>query len=394
MNAKPRWARFRKLIKRLSGGARAAQDRAPEPGAPFPVAEAASTQAPPLPTEPVSTPEPPTVPPTSDEATLEPPAQPLEVPHALAPGRWESEADLGLRRALEDAPHRRRELIFYVPAGWSREMKAPLVVLCHGCNQTPEEFAQGTRIAALADRHGWLVLMPRQAPWANSLRCWNWFGPSTMRGGGEAAIVAAMVRVVRRRYRADPRRVVAVGISAGAALAAVLGMHFSRYVRAVVAHSGLACGAATSAMAASDVMHRGPQTDVEAIGTQARAGATLPVPLLAIHGASDSVIAPVNAIALVRQYLRFNGHPAANAELASSAELPRPDSERTERTADDRDVTTLEWRVGDRLIVRYVVIAGLGHAWSGGDEALPFNDARAPDASALLSEFLRDALPG
>jgi poly(hydroxyalkanoate) depolymerase family esterase len=294
---------------------------------------------------------------------------------------------------LEDAPHRRRELIFYVPAGWSREMKAPLVVLCHGCNQTPEEFAQGTRIAAHADRHGWLVLMPRQAPWANSLRCWNWFGPSTMRGGGEAAIVAAMVRVVRRRYRADPRRVVAVGISAGAALAAVLGMYFPRYVRAVVAHSGLACGAATSAMAASDVMRHGPQTDVEEIGTQARAGAVLPVPLLAIHGASDSVIAPVNTIALVRQYLRFNGHPAASAERDSPAELPKADSERTERTADDREVTTLEWRIDDRLVVRYVAIAGLDHAWSGGDDALPFNDARAPDASVLVSEFLRDALP-
>jgi poly(3-hydroxybutyrate) depolymerase len=214
-----------------------------------------------------------------------------------------------------------------------------------------------------------------------------------MQGGGEAAIVAAMVRVVRRRYRADPRRVVAVGMSAGAALAAVLGMHFSRYVRAVVANSGVACGAATSAMAAGDVMLRGPQTDVEAIGTQARAGAVLPVPLLAIHGASDSVIAPVNTIALVRQYLRFNGHPAASAERDSPAELPKPDSERTERTADDRDVTTFEWRIDDRLIVRYVAIAGLGHAWSGGDEALPFNDARAPDASALVSVFLRDALP-
>ena len=214
-----------------------------------------------------------------------------------------------------------------------------------------------------------------------------------MLGGGEAAIVAALVRVVCRRYRADPRRVVAVGISAGAALAAVLGIRFPRYVRAVVAHSGVACGAATSAMAASDVMRRGPQTDVEAIGTQARAGAALPVPLLAIHGASDSVITPTNATALVRQYLRFNGHPAASAERVSPAELPRADSERTECTADDREVTTLEWRIGDRLIVRYVAIAGLGHAWSGGDEALPFNDARPPDASALLSEFLRDALP-
>jgi len=75
------------------------------------------------------------------------------------------------------------------------------------------------------------------------------------------------------RYRADSRRVVAVGMSAGAALAAVLGMHYPRYVRAVVAHSGIACGAATSAITAGDVMLRGPQTDVETIGAQAGAGA-------------------------------------------------------------------------------------------------------------------------
>jgi poly(hydroxyalkanoate) depolymerase family esterase len=427
MNAKPRWVRFRKLIRWLLGGARSAQDHPPETLAPNSVPEAASIPVPPpardsVPASPppshiaplAPTAEPPVlappftstalsesalapkphaVLPTPDEATLEAPAQPRRVPHALAPGRWESGAGLGLRRAAQDAPHRRRELVIYVPAGWSREVKAPLVVLCHGCKQTPEEFAQGTRIAALADRHGWLVLMPRQDPWANPLRCWNWFGPSTMRGGGEAAIVAAMVRVVRRRYRTDPRRVVAVGISAGAALAAVLGMYFPRYVRAVVAHSGVACGAATSAMAAGDVLRRGPQTDVEAIGTQARAGAAFSVPLLAIHGASDSVIAPVNTIALVRQYLRFNGHTAGSAERDSPAELPKADSEHTERTADDRDVTTLEWRIDDRLVVRYVAIAGLGHAWSGGDDALPFNDARAPDASALLSEFLHDALP-
>ena len=425
MNAKPRWARFRKLIKWLLGGARFAKGRTPESLAPRSIAEPASTLAPPpghdleipsplplplvslaptgaLPvsvppatsTAPsASAPEAHAVLPTPDEATPQAPTQAPGVSDALALGRWESGADLGLRRVLQDAPHRRREFIVYVPAGWAREIKAPLIVLCHGCNQTPEEFAQGTRITELADRNGWLVLMPRQAQWANPLRCWNWFGPLTMRGGGEAAIVAAMVRVVRRRYRADQRRVVAVGISAGGALAAVLGMYFPRYVRAVVAHSGVACGAATSAMAAGDVMRRGPQTDVEAIGTQARAGAVLPVPLLAIHGAIDNVIAPVNTIALVRQYLRFNGHPAASAERDSPTVLPRADSERTERTADDREVTTREWRIDDRLIVRYVAVAGLGHAWSGGDEALPFNDARAPDASTLVSEFLRDAAP-
>ena len=308
-------------------------------------------------------------------------------------GRFQTGAELGLQRASQEPPHRQREFVVYVPAGWSKAVPAPLIVLCHGCNQTPEEFAQGTRITQFADKHGWLVLMPRQAAWANPFRCWNWFGPSTVRGGGEAAIVAAIVRAVRRRFQADPERVVAVGISAGAALAAVLGMRFPRYVRGVVAHSGVACGAATSAMGASEVMLRGPQTDVEAVGTEARAGATLPVPLLAIHGAGDTVIAPVNAVALVRQYLRFNGHPALTADATSPAALPKPDSERKEATGDNREVITREWRIHDRVVVRYVVVSGLGHAWSGGDASLPFNDACAPDASQLLGEFIRDAFP-
>jgi poly(3-hydroxybutyrate) depolymerase len=48
--------------------------------------------------------------------------------------------------------------------------------------------------------------------------------------------------------------------------------------------------------------------------------------------------------------------------------------------------------IGGRLVVRHVAIAGLGHAWSGGDDALAFNDARAPDASQLVGDFLYETL--
>src|ERR1700681_530274 len=229
-----------------------------------------------------------------------------------APGRFETDAELGMLPKLYDAPHKRRQFIMYVPAGWSIDVRAPLLVLCHGCKQTPEEFAQGTRIAALADLLGCLVLMPRQTKWANPWRCWNWFDPASLSGGGEAAIVARQIRFIRQRYRADARRVMAVGISAGAALAAVLGVRYPRHVRAVACHSGIACGAAGSAIAAHDVMQRGPQADVEVLGSEARAkwSGVLPVPLLAIHGDDDTVVAPANSIALVRQYLRLNGHLA------------------------------------------------------------------------------------
>lgn len=319
----------------------------------------------------------------------------LEIFVPRAAGRFETDAELGIHPKLYELPHRRREFVIYVPAGFSKEARAPLIVLCHGCKQTPEQFAKGTRIAELADRLGCLVLMPRQTRWANPLRCWNWFDPSMMTGGGEAEIVAAHVRFVRQRYRADPRRVMAVGISAGAALAAVLGVRYPRHVRAVVTHAGVACGAASSAIAASDVMLRGPQTDVEAIGTQARAkfGRALPVPLLAIHGADDTVVSPANSIALIRQYLHLNGHSAVSEDTVAPGELPGADSTVTVRTEDGREVTTREWRIDGRLVVRYVAITGLGHAWSGGDDALAFNDPRPPDESQLVGEFLREALP-
>ena len=318
-------------------------------------------------------------------------------PRPPAPGHFESGAKFSFRGWLAVAPWiwPRRKYLLYVPAGWSWFRRAPLLVFCHGCKQTPEDFAQGTRVAALADRLGCLVLLPRQKKTANVWRCWNWFDPAVARGYGEVAIVAAMIRSVRWRYRADRRRVLAIGMSAGGALAATLGVRHPEVVRAVAIHSGIACGAAKSAFTAIGVMQRGPETDVAAIGAEARtaASASLPIPLIVMHGMDDPVVGPVNSVALVRQFLCLNGHPVVNATAVPAGELPPADAERSETTAGGRMVTTRDWRIGERLVARHVAITGLGHAWSGGDDELPFNDAGAPDATALIGTFLREALP-
>lgn len=312
-----------------------------------------------------------------------------------APGRFEPGSAFSLRGVVATAPFvwPSRDYLVYVPRGRPRLRRAPLVVLLHGCQQTPEEIAQGTRIAEYADRAGCVVLLPRQKDHANPWRCWNWFEARTVAGNGEAAIVAAQIRRVRRRYRIDRRRVLVAGISAGGALAAVLGVRYPGLVRAVAVHSGLACGAASSPLAALDVMKRGPDRDVEALAGDARsaAGRDLRVPLLAIHGASDPIVAPRNAVALVRQFLRLNGHPAI-ATATDTGALPAPDAVRTQVHANGRTETVQEWRRDGRIVARYVAIAGLGHAWSGGDPALAYNDASPPDATALVGAFLDDAL--
>ena len=304
-------------------------------------------------------------------------------------GRWVKGGAFSIHGTVGTQPFLvpRRRFRLYVPRGWTKVSPAPLVALIHGCQQTPEEFARGTRIETLADRLGTLVLMPRQKRTANPYRCWNWFDRRTADGKGEAAIAAAMIRKVIARYRADPARVVVAGMSSGAGLAAILGVRFPGLVRGVLAHSGIACGAASSALTALAVMKRGPEIDVAAIATDARraSGTGAPVRLLVVHGGDDAIVATRHAAALARQFLALNG---VDVPAGAATTLPAPD--RDDRAAADvaRVLRTREWSCDGRPLVRIVEVDGLGHAWSGGDASLPFNDDRPPDATAMLGEWL------
>ena len=219
-----------------------------------------------------------------------------------APGRFESGSKFSVHGTVGTAPlvWPSRDYLVYVPRGRSAWRRAPLVVLCHGCKQTPEEIAQGTRITELADRLGFVVLLPRQKEEANPWRCWNWFDKRTMNGNGEAAIVAAQIRRVRRAYRIDRKRILVAGMSAGGALAAIIGVRFPGLVSAVAVHSGIACGAASSAVAALSVAQRGPDQDVEADREcGARGGGAARIARAAAGHArrrAISVVAPRNAI--------------------------------------------------------------------------------------------------
>src|SRR6266567_1231515 len=287
---------------------------------------------------------------------------------SVAPGVWPS-----------------RDYLVYVPRGHARWRRRPLLVLLHGCRQTPEEFAAGTRIAAFADEHDWLVLLPRQKPRANSRGCWNWFDRRTVAGKGEAAIVAAQVRAVRRLYRAHPRRMFLVGMSSGGCLAAVLGLRYAKLFAAIGVHSGVACGAASSPALALQVLSTGANGDIDAIAMQAREETSpraLPLPLCVIHGERDNVVAGKNAVELLRQFLVFNGRL-----VPGSTALPDADASLVTALPNGRTMTVDDYRMDGRVVARRVRVAGLGHAWSGGDGALAYNDPQPPDATVLFGEF-------
>ena len=169
-------------------------------------------------------------------------------------GRWEE-------GTFANAAGSRRYKL-YVPASYDPSRGTPghmLVVLLHGCTQDPDDLARGTRVAEHAEREGFLALLPEQPASANPKKCWNWYDPAHQRrDAGEPASIVAVVRDVMATQKVDPARVYVAGISAGGAMAAIVGAAYPELFAAVGVHSGIAVGAATSVVEALSVMAKGP----------------------------------------------------------------------------------------------------------------------------------------
>ena len=272
---------------------------------------------------------------------------------------------------------RRYEL--YVPAG-ERRGPRPLVVMLHGCTQTAADFARGTRMNALADSAGALVLYPEQDPAANPQRCWNWYDAGHQgRDAGEPAIIAELTRDVAARYGADAGRTYVAGISAGGAMALTLAATHPDLFEATGVHSGVPFAAARDVAGALVAMRGGAGEADPAAVTRAMGERRRLVPLFVVHGAADAVVSEANGRAIVRQWVRAMESLRPGTTFDSRHALTR-DAERTH--------TLNRFGEGDPAPVEFLLVDGLGHAWSGGSPEGTYTDPKGPDASRALLRFL------
>jgi poly(hydroxyalkanoate) depolymerase family esterase len=266
----------------------------------------------------------------------------------------------------------------FVPAGLSAAMP-PLLVMLHGCTQSPDDFARGTRMNALAQEHGYVVAYPAQSRSKNAQKCWNWFrSHDQQRGQGEPAIIAALTRQLVKSHGLDERRVYVAGLSAGGAMAAVLASTYSDVYAAIGVHSGLPVGAARDLPSAFAAMKQGAGGPSAGVPPAHRD----PVPAIVFHGDRDITVDPSNGAAIIAQCIGttpavLETQPDGTRATVEHASVPggRAYTRTIFRNADG-SVAAEQW-----------VIHGGGHAWFGGDPAGSYTDPSGPDASENMLRF-------
>ncbi len=287
-----------------------------------------------------------------------------------------------------------RPYFVYTPVNYQVGIAVPLVVMLHGCTQTAADFAAGTQMNLLADQYNFIVAYPQQTSTHNQYLCWNWFDPANQaRGSGEPAIIAGIVQAIEQdtsQWTIDTRRIYVAGLSAGAAMAVILGATYPDIFAAIGVHSGFEYRAATSRNGVLSVSRRGGpdplqqgQAAYDAMGSFAHV-----VPAIVFQGTSDYVIKPINGDQAVQQWMQTD-FLASNGTY--NADFNSPASTTTEQVPGGRSYTVSAWNDSNgNELQEYWKVSGMGHAWSGGSYSGSYTDPQGPNASLAMYTFFMD----
>jgi poly(hydroxyalkanoate) depolymerase family esterase len=274
-----------------------------------------------------------------------------------------------------------RNYKLYVPASASAEHGSagaplPLVVMLHGCTQDPDDFAAGTQMNATAELQRCLVLYPQQPQSANSSKCWNWFNAGDQeRDAGEPSIIAGMTREIMAQHAVDPAQVYVAGLSAGGAMAAIMGIAYPDLYAGVAVHSGLPYGAATDLPSALAAMRSGvagstPRPRGSADGQRFKG-----IPIIVFHGDADHTVNRRNG----EQVLEATAPPAHGAASQVNGQVPNGHTY----------TRTVHRDAAGKPVAEHWLIHGFGHAWAGGSARGSYTDGRGPDATGEIMRFFQ-----
>ena len=294
-----------------------------------------------------------------------------------APGRPDADARFQEASFTNAAGSRRYKL--FIPSAYCGQ-PMPLVVMLHGCKQSADDFALGTGMNALAEKEQCFVVYPQQSKTANGSDCWNWFNSQDQRRGcGEPAIIAGLTRELVTKYGLDAHRVYVAGLSAGGAMAVVMGRTYPDLYAAVGVHSGLPYGAAHDVPSAFAAMKGSGPAGAGAHGPRLQA-----MPTIVVHGDRDKTVHPCNGERVISQSAPSSRQTLTGLTVAAPLSIEEEKGGEPHGHAYTRRL----YRNGSgEVVVEQWIVHGGGHAWFGGNARGSYTDPKGPDASQAMLRF-------
>ncbi len=206
------------------------------------------------------------------------------------------------------------ELRMFIHLPSSLPSHPALVIVLHGCTQTAAAYDLGAGWSNLADRYGFILLMPQQRRRNNANLCFNWFSPDdVIRDRGEAASIRQMVEHLSREQKIDPKRVFITGLSAGGAMTSAMLAAYPETFAGGAIIAGIPHGVADNLQDALKTMHKAPHIPASELGKRVLSASPHkgPWPKVSVwHGSADATVNPINADHIVNQWLNVHGLPA------------------------------------------------------------------------------------
>ncbi|MEQ1564888.1 MAG: PHB depolymerase family esterase [Myxococcota bacterium] len=261
----------------------------------------------------------------------------------------------------------------------------PLLMVLHGCIQTPDDLKNNADFEATAEAYGAVIALPKVPNGGKYAGCWNYYGSSHTRTSGDAAALLGLTTALLGDVTLDlaPEKVWIAGISSGASMSMVMGC----LAPEVYAGVGIAAGptVGTTAFQITQVkssLTTGSNVCRTLAGSHADAFDTQLAGV--ISGTRDYTVAqgyaPLNAQIFAGLYAEAGGVPAFDVTAFDAVTAPGYQPKGSGTTFDDE--------LGPR--VSLISATDMGHAWPGGTgpgAEIAYVARQGVDYAAYLAEF-------
>lgn len=251
-----------------------------------------------------------------------------------------------------------RDYKLYIPRKKSNKPLSLLVML-HGCTQSPDDFSIGTEMNKLAEEENMFVLYPKQTSLSNQNKCWSWFKVEK-ENIGESKILLEMTKSIISKYKITKKNVYVAGMSAGGAMAVILATDHPEVYKAAGIHSGLPYKASNSINSALYVMKNGRRESSSKV---------IKTPMIVFHGDNDKTVNIKNSEQIIDDIVLSQKKKPYMKILKNSK------------------YTRVKYRDENNLLAEYWIIHNEGHSWSGGNSLGSYTSDTGPNASKEMMKF-------